>query len=81
MTLRPQSTRRVVLAEKASGLPKPQNFRIDEAPLPPLAEGQVLTRTIACSADPGKLLWSITANPLACSRTRSAVPRTIVPLG
>lgn len=53
MTLRPQSTRRVVLAEKASGLPRLHNFRIDEAPLPPLTEGQVLTRTIACSADPG----------------------------
>jgi hypothetical protein len=53
MTLRPQATRRVVLAEQASGLPKPQNFRIDEAPLPPLSEGQVLTRTIVCSADPG----------------------------
>lgn len=53
MTLRPQVTRRVVLAEQAAGLPRPHNFRIDEAPLPALTDGQVLTRTIVCSADPG----------------------------
>ena len=53
MTLRPRETRRIVLASQAVGLPTPGNFRIETVPLPDLTEGQVLTRTIYCSADPG----------------------------
>jgi len=50
---RPRTTRRIVLASQAHGLPTPANFRLEEAPLPDLTEGQVLTRTICCSVDPG----------------------------
>lgn len=53
MTQRPGATRRIVLASQAVGLPTRDNFRIEEIPLPPLADGQVLTRTLYCSADPG----------------------------
>ena len=53
MSHRPTSTRRIVLASQASGVPKPENFRIDTVPVPELSEGQVLTRTLYCSADPG----------------------------
>jgi len=34
-------------------LPTSETFRIDTAALPALSEGQVLTRTLYCSADPG----------------------------
>lgn len=50
---RPQVTRRTVLAAPVVGVPAAANFRLEEAPIPALAEGQVLTRTIYCSADPG----------------------------
>lgn len=53
MTLRPRETRRIVLASQAVGLPVLENFRIEHVPLPDLADGQILTRTLYCSADPG----------------------------
>lgn len=49
-----RTTRRIVLAAPIAGAPARENFRLEEAPLPDaLTEGQVLTRTIYCSADPG----------------------------
>ena len=53
MTQRPKTTRRVVLSAQAVGLPSHETFRVETAPLPDLSEGQVLTRTLYCSADPG----------------------------
>lgn len=53
MTLRPLETRRIVLASQAVGLPATGNFRIETVPVPDLTDGQVLTRTLYCSADPG----------------------------
>ncbi len=53
MTQRPGSSRRIVLAAQAVGLPTHATFRVEEMLLPPLGEGQVLTRTLYCSADPG----------------------------
>lgn len=50
---RPSTTRRIVLASQASGLPTRDNFRIETLPIPPLTDGQVLTRTLYCSIDPG----------------------------
>ena len=49
----PRTTRRIVLAAPAEGAPNAATFRLEEAPLPALAEGHVLTRTLYCSADPG----------------------------
>ncbi len=46
-------TRRIVLAAPPVGAPTEATFRLEEAPLPPLADGYVLTRTLFCSADPG----------------------------
>lgn len=49
-----RTTRRIVLAAPVRGTPTPDTFRLEEAPLPDaLTEGQLLTRTIYCSADPG----------------------------
>lgn len=49
----PATTRRIVLAAPADGAPNTSTFRLEEAQLPALGEGHVLTRTLYCSADPG----------------------------
>ncbi|UPT64553.1 MAG: NADP-dependent oxidoreductase [Hyphomonadaceae bacterium JAD_PAG50586_4] len=49
-----RSTRCIVLAAPARGVPTAETFRLESADLPDtLNPGQVLTRTIYCSADPG----------------------------
>jgi NADPH-dependent curcumin reductase CurA len=53
MTQRPGTTRRIVLAAQANGLPTRETFGVEDAALPALSEGQVLTRTLYCSVDPG----------------------------
>lgn len=53
MTQRPSVTRCIVLASQASGLPTRENFRLEAKPISTLSEGQVLTRTLYCSVDPG----------------------------
>jgi NADPH-dependent curcumin reductase CurA len=44
--------RRILLAARPQGEPKPSDFRLDFAPIPEPAEGQVLTRTRWLSLDP-----------------------------
>ncbi|MEQ1784467.1 MAG: NADP-dependent oxidoreductase [Hyphomonadaceae bacterium] len=46
-------SRRIVLAAQAIGVPTLKTFKVEDVPLPALSEGQVLTRTLYCSADPG----------------------------
>src|SRR5215471_9042860 len=41
-----------VLASRPSGEPTPQNFRLEEAPLPALKDGEVLVRHHYLSLDP-----------------------------
>ncbi len=51
----PQSdtiNRRIVLASRPNGAPTADNFRLDEAPVPTPAAGQVLLRTLYLSLDP-----------------------------
>lgn len=43
---------RIVLASRPEGAPTPANFRVETAELPPLADGQVLLRTLYLSLDP-----------------------------
>jgi len=43
---------KVVLASRPEGAPVKENFRFEEETLPPLAEGQVLLRTVYLSLDP-----------------------------
>ncbi len=47
------TTRRWVLARHVSGAPTPDDFRLETAELPDLAEGQFRARTILASVDPG----------------------------
>jgi len=45
-------TRRIVLAARPEGEPRPSDFRIEDAPLPALRDGDVLLRTVHLSLDP-----------------------------
>jgi len=44
--------RRVVLAARPSGLPKPSDFRLEEAPIPQPKDGEVLLKITHLSLDP-----------------------------
>jgi NADPH-dependent curcumin reductase CurA len=44
---------RIVLVRHVEGLPRPSDFRIERAPIPPLAEGQFLIANRFVSCDPG----------------------------
>ena len=44
--------RRIVLASRPAGVPTPGNFRLEEAAMPDLPDGQVLLETIYLSLDP-----------------------------
>lgn len=44
--------RRIVLAKRPQGAPVPENFRLENTPVPEPAEGQVLLRTAYLSLDP-----------------------------
>ena len=47
-----QSAKRIVLASRPVGEPKPENFRLEDYPVPAPGEGQVLLRTVWLSLDP-----------------------------
>src|SRR5262245_66531464 len=47
-----ETVRRVVLASRPVGEPKPENFRFEDVPLPKPAPGEVLLRTLWLSLDP-----------------------------
>ena len=48
----PTTTRQIVLASRPQGEPTAENFRLEDAPLPDLQDGQVLVRTSLMSVDP-----------------------------
>ncbi|WP_270937420.1 NADP-dependent oxidoreductase [Falsiroseomonas oryzae] len=48
----PQTNPRILLARRPQGAPVPEDFRFDEAPLPDLADGEVLVRHRFISLDP-----------------------------
>lgn len=52
MSQSPHNNRRIVLAARPHGAPTPQDFRLEETPLPTPADGQVLLRTMYLSLDP-----------------------------
>jgi hypothetical protein len=47
-----EMNRRIVLAERPQGRPGPQNFRLEDVPVPEPGAGQLLSRTIYLSLDP-----------------------------
>ncbi len=51
------SNTRVKLASRPVGVPTPENFTIDAAEVPPLAEGQVLVKITFISIDPAMRGW------------------------
>jgi len=48
-----RTLRRIVLAKPIEGLPRPADFRLEEVPVPDLADGWALARTLRLSVDPG----------------------------
>lgn len=48
----PQSYRRIVLASRPDGWPTAANFRLEEVPMAPLAEGEIRVRNHFLSLDP-----------------------------
>lgn len=48
----PQINRRIVLAQRPQGAPTPNDFRLEELPIPTPGEGEVLLRTLYLSLDP-----------------------------
>lgn len=48
----PRVNRRIVLAERPKGEPTPDDFRMEEVPLPELKDGEVLLQTVYLSLDP-----------------------------
>jgi NADPH-dependent curcumin reductase CurA len=52
MTTTPTLNQRVLLASRPDGLPRPENFRIVQEPLPEPAEGQLLLEILYLSLDP-----------------------------
>ena len=47
-----QTNRRIILAARPQGVPKPQDFRLDEVAVPQPQDGQVLLQTLYLSLDP-----------------------------
>lgn len=47
-----RTNRRIVLNSRPNGLPSSDNFRIEEAPVPSPAQGELLLRTVYLSIDP-----------------------------
>lgn len=52
MSQSPQQNRRIHLASRPHGAPTPDNFRVENAPVPSPEEGQLLLRTVYLSLDP-----------------------------
>ena len=48
----PSVNRQFILAARPDGLPKESDFRLVEAPIPPLSDDQILLRTLFLSVDP-----------------------------
>jgi NADPH-dependent curcumin reductase len=48
----PKTNRRIVLANHPQGEPTPADFRLEEAPIPELKDGEVLLQTVWLSLDP-----------------------------
>ena len=49
--------RKVVLASRPNGAPVPANFRMDEAPVPEIRDGEALVRVRAISMEPAIRGW------------------------
>lgn len=54
----PPGNRRVLLVRRPQGVPQPEDFALDEAPVPEPGPGQFLVRTIYLSVDPAQRGWA-----------------------
>ena len=63
--------KRIVLASRPVGEPKPSDFRLEECPVPTPGAGEVLLRTIWLSLDP-YMRGRMSDGPSYARRCRSA---------
>ena len=54
----PPSNRRALLTSRPNGVPQPDDFSLDEAPIPEPGAGEILVRTIFLSVDPAQRGWA-----------------------
>lgn len=52
-----KTNRQVILKSRPAGIPEAENFEIVEAPVPELADGQILVRNIYLTAEPAMRGW------------------------
>lgn len=48
------NNRRIILSSRPVGIPQPQHFTLDSAPVPALGEGEILVQNIYLSVDPAQ---------------------------
>ena len=71
MTPTPSMNQRIVLNSRPNGAPTLNDFRQEASPMPMLASGQVLLRTLYLSLDPYMLsLIHIWIAPQSCTSTQ-----------
>lgn len=54
----PAQNRRVLLTTRPTGVPQPEHFTLDAAPVPEPAEGEILVRNVILSVDPAQRGWA-----------------------
>ncbi|MEI4487397.1 NADP-dependent oxidoreductase [Frigidibacter sp. MR17.14] len=54
----PPQNRQVLLVNRPTGIAAPEDFRIESAPVPEPAEGQILVRNLYLSVDPAQRGWA-----------------------
>lgn len=54
----PTTNRRAILSLRPQGIPRAEDFRLDEVPLDPVGEGQFRVRNIYLSVDPAQRGWA-----------------------
>src|SRR5258706_3710908 len=57
ISMRPITSRQVILRSRPTGIPEAENFAIVESPVPPLEDGQILVRNVYLSAEPAMRGW------------------------
>jgi NADPH-dependent curcumin reductase CurA len=65
----PDANPRIMLARRPTGAPVPDDFRLEEAPIPDLAEARRWCGTVSCRSTPTSAAAWTTRNP-----TPSPVP-------
>jgi len=69
--------RQVLLVERPSGIPRPEHFRLVEAPIPSPEDGQLLLRNLYLSVDPAQRGWAADASNYSAPVALGSVMRSL----